>query len=47
MELNSTFLTDIDKQRLVELEQFINLSNENSVGYPVSKDLIFQKCCLF
>ncbi len=47
MELNSTFLTDIDKQRLVELEQFINLSNENSVGYPVSKDFDFSEMLPF
>jgi len=43
MELHSTFLSDTDKQRLIALEQSIDVSNENSIGYPISKDLIFQR----
>jgi histidine decarboxylase len=41
MAFNSIFLTDVDQQRLVDLEQEIDLSNYNSLGYPVSRDFDF------
>lgn len=47
MKTISSFLSDIDNQRLVELEQSITISNENSIGYPVSKDFDFSEMIPF
>ena len=47
MDLHSAFLTDSDKHRIVALEQLIDISNENSIGYPVSKDFDFSEIMPF